>query len=57
MRGGASLAKPNRTNKVIELGPGDACIVRKGEWHRVMIVEPPQLIHITLGPHGDYRSL
>jgi quercetin dioxygenase-like cupin family protein len=44
-------------NKVINLGPGDACIVRKGEWHRVIMVEPAQLIHITPGPRGDHRPL
>jgi mannose-6-phosphate isomerase-like protein (cupin superfamily) len=33
----------------LDMGPGDACIVRKGEWHRVLMVEPAQLIHITLG--------
>ena len=38
-----------------ELGPGDACIVRKGEWHRVRVLEPTQLIHITPGPNGDHR--
>ena len=36
---------------------GDACIVRKGEWHRVLMVEPAQLIHITPGPRGDHRPL
>jgi mannose-6-phosphate isomerase-like protein (cupin superfamily) len=41
----------------IDLGAGDACIVRKGEWHRVMMVEPALLVHITPGPHGDYRPL
>ncbi|MEW6737665.1 MAG: cupin domain-containing protein [Acidobacteriota bacterium] len=41
----------------IELGPGDACIIRKGEWHRVRVLEPAQLIHITPGPNGDHRPL
>jgi mannose-6-phosphate isomerase-like protein (cupin superfamily) len=43
--------------EAIDLAPGDACIVRKGEWHRVMMLEPAQLIHITPGPRGDYRPL
>ena len=43
--------------KPIDLGPGDACIVRKGEWHRVVMVEPAQLVHITPGPRGDHRPL
>ncbi len=41
----------------IELGPGQACIVRKGEWHLVNVLEPTQLIHITPGPNGDHRPL
>jgi mannose-6-phosphate isomerase-like protein (cupin superfamily) len=44
-------------SEIIDLGPGDACIVRKGEWHRVIMIEPAQLIHITPGPRGDYRPL
>lgn len=39
----------------LELGPGAACIVRKGEWHRVDVLEPTQLLHITPGPNGDHR--
>jgi quercetin dioxygenase-like cupin family protein len=42
-------------NKPIELGPGEACIVRKGEWHLVSVVEPGQLVNITPGPRGDHR--
>jgi quercetin dioxygenase-like cupin family protein len=40
-----------------ELGPGDACIVSKGEWHRVHLLEPTRLLHITPGPRGDHRPL
>jgi len=41
----------------IELGPGQACIVPRGEWHRVSVLEPTQLVHVTPGPHGDHRPL
>jgi quercetin dioxygenase-like cupin family protein len=41
----------------IELAAGEACIVRKGEWHRVRVLERTQLIHITPGPNGDHRPL
>jgi quercetin dioxygenase-like cupin family protein len=44
-------------NGAIELGPGEACIVRRGEWHRVSVLEKAQLIHITPGPNGDHRPL
>jgi mannose-6-phosphate isomerase-like protein (cupin superfamily) len=39
----------------LDLGPGDACIVRKGEWHRVRVIEPGQLVNVTPGPRGDHR--
>lgn len=41
----------------LELGPGDAAIVRRGEWHRVQILEPTQLLHVTPGPGGEHRPL
>lgn len=44
-------------NAPIEMGPGQACIVRRGEWHRVNVLEKTQLIHITPGPNGDHRPL
>jgi mannose-6-phosphate isomerase-like protein (cupin superfamily) len=39
----------------VELGPGDACIVPRGEWHRLSVVEPALLVHITPGPRGEHR--
>lgn len=44
-------------NAPIELHTGQACIVRKGEWHRVHVLEKTQLIHITPAPNGDHRPL
>jgi len=44
-------------NSPIELHAGDACIVPKGEWHQVHVLEKTQLIHITPGPNGDHRPL
>ncbi|MEM1434307.1 MAG: cupin domain-containing protein [Pseudomonadota bacterium] len=41
----------------LELGPGMACIVPRGEWHRVDILEPAELLHSTPGPNGDHRPL
>lgn len=39
------------------LNPGDACIVEQGQWHRVEVLEPTQLLHVTPGPGGDHRPL
>lgn len=41
----------------LELGPGGACIIPKGEWHNIEILEPVRLLHITPGPRGEHRSL
>jgi mannose-6-phosphate isomerase-like protein (cupin superfamily) len=43
--------------QVIELGPGDTCIVPKGTWHRVLRRESGKLLHITPGPGGEARPL
>ena len=43
------------SSAAVELGAGEACIVPKGEWHRVQVIERGQLIHITAGPNGGYR--
>ena len=41
----------------IEMTPGDGLIVPQGEWHRVDILEPSQIVYATPGPGGDYRPL
>ncbi len=44
-------------NDSLELGPGDACIIPKGEWHRVHLIEPTRLVHMTPGPGADHRPI
>jgi quercetin dioxygenase-like cupin family protein len=51
------VAGESDPNMTLELGAGEACIVRKGEWHLVHVLEKTQLIHITPGPNGDHRPL
>jgi len=41
----------------ITLHADDSCIVRKGEWHKVDVLQPTRLLHITPGPNGDHRPL
>ena len=43
------------TSPALELKSGDACVVKKGEWHRVDVLEKTQLIYMTPGPNGDHR--
>ena len=50
------LELPDGT-KTLEVSPGQAVIVPKGVWHRVLIHEPSQLVHLTPGPGGEHRPL
>jgi mannose-6-phosphate isomerase-like protein (cupin superfamily) len=43
--------------RVLELRPGQAVVVPRGVWHRVLPNEPSQLLHITPGPGGQHRPL
>ena len=55
--GGIRVTGESASDAPIELHAGEACIVPKGEWHNVHVLEKTQLIHITPGPHGDHRPL
>ncbi len=37
------------------LRAGDAYVVPRGVWHRLVAVEPSYLVHVTPGPEGGYR--
>lgn len=41
----------------VDLLPGHALIVPQGVWHRVLLGEPSQILHVTPGPGGDHRPL
>ncbi len=46
------------TEHSFPLRPGEACIVPKGIWHKVRLLETPsQLLHVTPGPGGEHRPL
>lgn len=53
--GALSVTSDSNPGETLRLGPGDACIVEKGEWHNVHVLEKTQLLHITPGPNGDHR--
>ncbi len=40
-----------------ELRTGDACIIPRGQWHRVHILEPTTLMYMTSGPNNEHRPL
>ena len=41
----------------VDLLPGSACLVPKGEWHKVHVVEPSKFFFVTPGPHSEHRPL
>lgn len=47
------LSEPAET---LDLGPGEACIVPRGQWHTVHVVEHVKLLYMTPGPQFEYRS-
>lgn len=55
--GSLQITWESEPNESFELRPGDACIIPKGEWHLVHVLEKTQMVHITPGPNGDYRPL
>ncbi len=55
--GSLRVTGESEPNAPLELHAGEACIVPKGEWHRVHVLEKTQLVHITPGPNGDHRPL
>jgi quercetin dioxygenase-like cupin family protein len=50
-----SVTSDSNPGESLQLGPGDACIVKQGEWHQVKVIEKTQLLHVTPGPNGDHR--
>lgn len=51
------LLEEHDAQRVLELRPGQAVVVPQGVWHRVLLNEPSQLVHITPGPGGQHRPL
>jgi mannose-6-phosphate isomerase-like protein (cupin superfamily) len=42
---------------VVEVTAGQAIVVPRGIWHRVVVREFGQLLHITPGPGGEWRPV
>lgn len=53
--GSVSVTSDSNPGGFMELGAGDGCIIQKGEWHKVHILEKTTLIHITPGPNNKHR--
>ena len=51
------LVEEQGSESAIELQAGQALVVPRGVWHRVVPNETSQLVHITPGPGGEHRPL
>lgn len=52
-----SVTLESLPGEVLQLGPGDSCIVKRNQWHKVSVIEPATLLHITPCPNGDHRPV
>lgn len=43
--------------ETIDLAPGMACIVPRGTWHRIRVVQPGVLIFLTHGEGTEHKPL
>ena len=41
----------------VTLNAGQSCIIGANEWHKVDVLSPTKLLHMTPGPNGDHRPL
>ena len=55
--GRASVVFLDSPQADIEMNPGDGLIVPRGQWHRVDILEPCQIVYLTPGPNNEFRPL
>lgn len=53
--GKLSVVGDSAPSSPLVLEAGAACIIKKGEWHCVNVLEKTQLMHITPGPNGSHR--
>ncbi|MCO7226922.1 cupin domain-containing protein [Pleionea sp. CnH1-48] len=55
LSGKIAVESDSNPDKCLELKPGDSCIIRKGEWHKIQVIEKAQLVYVTPGLNNEYR--
>jgi len=53
--GKVSMESDSNPKSNIEMSAGDSCIIRKGEWHKVHVIEKAQLVYITPSANNEHR--
>lgn len=54
---GELIVHADRLDEPLRVPEGQACIIKKGEWHRVSAEKATRIVHVTPGPRGDARPL
>ena len=50
-----AVESDSNPNQYLEMKAGDTCIIRKGEWHKIKVIEKTKLIYITPGENNEHR--
>jgi mannose-6-phosphate isomerase-like protein (cupin superfamily) len=56
LEGRISISGESDPERRLELGPGQGCIVPRGEWHTLRVLERTRFVHMTPGPHSESRA-
>ena len=55
--GELNLTSDSNPNESLSLCSGESCIIKKGEWHKVNVIQTAQLIYITPGLNNEHRPI
>lgn len=50
------IVSDSNPNKSLLLKSSDSCIIKKGEWHKIYVIEKAKLIYITPAENNEHRS-
>lgn len=53
--GKIAVESDSNPDQLLTITAGNACVIRKGEWHKIKVVEKAQLVYLTPGMNNEYR--
>ncbi len=55
INGKVAIESDSNPDNPLMLEPGNSCIIRRGEWHKIKVIEKAQLVYITPGSNNEHR--
>ena len=55
VNGKITVESDSNPDSCLALESGDSCIIRKGEWHKINVIEKAQLVYITPSLNNEHR--